>query len=147
MWFASVFFFFLNRAAPQAYGSSQVMDQIGAMAASLHHSHSNLGSKLHLQPIPELIAMPYPSSTDRGQGLNRCPLGYQSGVFPLHGSGNFLHQYFDYWYYDFWIQKLSMPSISVFIYISPFVVPDTLAPKLFSCQETLSWLLRKPFLL
>ena len=54
------FFFFLNRAAPQAYGSSQVMDQIGAMAASLHHSHSNLGSKLHLQPIPELIAMPYP---------------------------------------------------------------------------------------
>ena len=30
------------------YGSSQARGQVGAIAASLHHSHSNMGSKLHL---------------------------------------------------------------------------------------------------
>ena len=39
------FFFFLFRAEPAAYGSSQVRGQIGAAAASLHHSHSNMGSE------------------------------------------------------------------------------------------------------
>ena len=34
-------FFLLFRAAPTAYGSFQARDQIGATAASLHHSHSN----------------------------------------------------------------------------------------------------------
>ena len=38
------------------YGSSQARDRIGATAASLHHSHSNLGSELHLQHIPQLTA-------------------------------------------------------------------------------------------
>ena len=33
------------RAAPEAYGSSQATGQIGAAAASLHHSYSNTGSK------------------------------------------------------------------------------------------------------
>ena len=42
--FLSFFFFFL-RAAPVAYGSSQARGRIGAVAASLHHSHSNVGSK------------------------------------------------------------------------------------------------------
>ena len=39
-------FFSLFRAAPAAYGSSQAKGQIGASAASLHHSHSNAGSEL-----------------------------------------------------------------------------------------------------
>ena len=34
---------FLSRAAPTAYGGSQARGQIGAVAASLHHSHSNVG--------------------------------------------------------------------------------------------------------
>ena len=34
-----------------AYGGSQVRSRIGAVAAGLHHSHSNLGSKPHLQLI------------------------------------------------------------------------------------------------
>ena len=41
----SLFFFFcLFRAAPKAY-SSQVRGQIGAVAAGLHHSHSNARSE------------------------------------------------------------------------------------------------------
>ena len=35
----------LFRAAPAAYGGSQARGQMGATAASLHHSHSNEGSK------------------------------------------------------------------------------------------------------
>ena len=44
------FLFCLFRAAPAAYGSSQVRGQIGAAAASLHHSHSSTGSNSCLQP-------------------------------------------------------------------------------------------------
>ena len=42
------YYFFLSfcffRAAPTAYGGSQARAPIGAVAASLHHSHSNVGS-------------------------------------------------------------------------------------------------------
>ena len=41
--------FFLFRVA--AYGSSQTRGQIRAVAASLHHSHSNTRSSSHLQPM------------------------------------------------------------------------------------------------
>ena len=39
--------FCLFRATPTAYGSSQARGQIVAVAASLHHSHSNAGSEPH----------------------------------------------------------------------------------------------------
>ena len=45
------------RAIPVAYGGSQATGQIGAVAAGLQHSHSNVRSKLHLQPIPQVTAM------------------------------------------------------------------------------------------
>ena len=51
-------FFFLLRATPVAYGSSQARGQIGAAAASLHHS--NVGSEAHLGPAPQLKATPDP---------------------------------------------------------------------------------------
>ena len=35
------------RATPIAYGGSQSRGQIGAVAAGLHHSHSNTGSLTH----------------------------------------------------------------------------------------------------
>ena len=59
------FFFFsflllLFRAAPTAYGSSHARGQIGAVAAGLHHSNSNAGSKPCLRPIPWLMATPDP---------------------------------------------------------------------------------------
>ena len=48
--------FAFSRAAPTAYGGSQARGQIGAMAAGLCQSHSNVGSKPHLQPTPQLTA-------------------------------------------------------------------------------------------
>ena len=42
------FFSFCFRATPVAYGGSQARGQIGAVANSLHHSHSNTRSKLRL---------------------------------------------------------------------------------------------------
>ena len=47
------FFFFLFGAAPAVYGSSQARGRIGATPASLHHSHSNAGSKMCLPPTPQ----------------------------------------------------------------------------------------------
>ena len=44
------------RAAPVAYVSCQVRGQIGAIVASLCHSHSNSRPEPHLQPTPQLTA-------------------------------------------------------------------------------------------
>ena len=43
------------RAAPVAYGGSQTRGQIRAVAAGLHHSHSNVGPEPCLQPTPHLM--------------------------------------------------------------------------------------------
>ena len=45
------------RAAPAAYESSQARGLIRATAASLHHSHSNMGSEPCLKPTLQLTAM------------------------------------------------------------------------------------------
>ena len=50
-----LFVFF--RAAPMACGGSQARGRTGAGAASLHHSHSNSGSKLQLRPVPKFVVM------------------------------------------------------------------------------------------
>ena len=42
--------------APAAYGGSQARSRIGAVATSLHQSHSNAGSEPRLQPTPLLTA-------------------------------------------------------------------------------------------
>ena len=44
-----------SRAPPTAYGGSQARGLIGAVAASLHQSHSN-ADPLRLQPTPQLTA-------------------------------------------------------------------------------------------
>ena len=54
------FAFCLLRATLTAYGGFQARGLIGAVAAGLHHSHSNAGSKLRLQPTPQLMARPDP---------------------------------------------------------------------------------------
>ena len=57
----AIFFFFgLFRAAPTAYGGSQARGVIGAVAASLNHSHSNVGFEPRLRPTPQLTAMQDP---------------------------------------------------------------------------------------
>ena len=53
-------FFCLFMAGLVAYGGSQARDLIGAVAASLRHSHSNARSKPSLQPTPQLMATPDP---------------------------------------------------------------------------------------
>ena len=53
-----LFIFCHFRAALTSYGGSQARDLIGAVAAGLRQSHSNSGSKLSLQPTPQLTAMP-----------------------------------------------------------------------------------------
>ena len=62
---ALIFFFFFvllpfSWAAPVAYGVSQARGRIGAVAAGLRQSHSNVGSERHLQPTPQLAATPDP---------------------------------------------------------------------------------------
>ena len=47
-------FFCLSKAIP--YGGSQARGQIGAVAASLQHTHSSTGSEPHLGPTPQLMA-------------------------------------------------------------------------------------------
>ena len=56
LWSDSFVLFCFFRAAPEAYGGSQAEGQIRAVTAGLHHNHSNVGSKLRLQPIPQLMA-------------------------------------------------------------------------------------------
>ena len=51
-----ILFFISFRATPTAYRSSQARGQIGAVAAGLHHRHSNVGSELHLEPTLQLNA-------------------------------------------------------------------------------------------
>ena len=45
--YGAILFLFL-RAAPAAYGSSQVRGSIGVAAAGLPHGHNNVGSETHL---------------------------------------------------------------------------------------------------
>ena len=73
--FLFFFFFCLLRAPLVAYGGSQARGQIRAVAASLHHSHSNTRSKPHLRPTPQLTATLGPQPTERGQGSNPQPHG------------------------------------------------------------------------
>ena len=48
------------RAALTACGGSQARGLITATVVGLHHSHSNLASKPHLRPTPQLTATPDP---------------------------------------------------------------------------------------
>ena len=57
------FFVFLS-AEPEACGSSQAPGQIRAVAASLYHCHSNVGSEPHMQSAPQLMAMLDPLPTE-----------------------------------------------------------------------------------
>ena len=70
-----IYFCFL-RAPPTACGSSQARGQIGATAAGIHHSLSNAGSQLSLQPAPQLTAMQDSPPIEQGQGSKLHRHGY-----------------------------------------------------------------------
>ena len=42
--------------ALMAYGGSQARSPVGAVVTSLLHSHNDMGSEMHLPPIPQLMA-------------------------------------------------------------------------------------------
>ena len=46
-----------SRAAPAVYAGAQARGPVGAVAAGLRQSHSNVGSEPRLQPTPQLTAM------------------------------------------------------------------------------------------
>ena len=77
--FLGTFFsFFIFRAIPVAYGSSQARSWIGAAASCLCRSHSNARSRPCLQPTPQLTATLNPLA-HLGQGLNPHPHEYWLG--------------------------------------------------------------------
>ena len=49
VFFVCLFVCLLFRTAPVAYGVSWARDRIGAVAAGLHHSHSNARSELSME--------------------------------------------------------------------------------------------------
>ena len=46
--------------ATAVHGGFQARSQIGAVVTGIHHSHSNARPEVHLQPTPQLMAMPDP---------------------------------------------------------------------------------------
>ena len=64
-----VFFFFSLGLYPWQMEVPRLGGRIGAIAASLYHSHGNVGSKPHLQPIPHSWQrwIPNPLSEARDQ--------------------------------------------------------------------------------
>ena len=48
---------------------SQARGRIKAVAAGLHHSHSNAGPRPRLRATPQLTATPDPSPMERGQEI------------------------------------------------------------------------------
>ena len=78
VFFSLVFFLGGGGGACVAYGSSQARGRIRAAAASLWHSHSNMGSEPHLWPVLQL-AMPDPQPTERGQQSNLNPHQHHIG--------------------------------------------------------------------
>jgi len=49
--------FAISWAAPAVYGGSQARGPIGAIAAGLHQSHSNMGLEPRLRTTAQLMAM------------------------------------------------------------------------------------------
>ena len=86
--FLFVFLPFLG-LPPVAYGGFQTRGLIGAVAGSLHQSHSNAGSKPPLKTTPQLTAMLDPQPTEQSQGSNLHPHGYQLDSLSLSHDGNY----------------------------------------------------------
>jgi len=120
-------FFFLFRAA--SYGSSQARGQIGDTAVSLHHSHSNVGSKLYLQPTPPLMAMSDSWPTEWGQGSNPQPHGYWSDSFPLHHNGNSILQDIDYSSLCYMVGLCCLSILSIIVCFPIFEKSQSILPQ------------------
>ena len=65
-----------------------------ATAASLYHSHSNMGSEQRLQTTPQLMATPDLQPTKQGQGSNQCPHGCDLGSLTTDHDSLNIHVFF-----------------------------------------------------
>ena len=87
----------LFRAAHMAHGNSQARGQIRATAACLHHSHSNVGSKLHLGLTPQLTTTLDPLSRWVSSGIEPASswilVGFISAV-PQQELHNFFFSFY-----------------------------------------------------
>ena len=78
---SSIFFFLsLLGAHLRHMGSSQIRGQIGAVVASLHHSHSNVGSEPPSVTYTTAHDNTDPQPTERGQGLQSASSWMLVGV-------------------------------------------------------------------
>ena len=84
-----------------AYGGSQARGPIGAVAASLGHSPSNLESEPCLQPSPQLTATPDRQPTEPGQGSNPKPHGSQLGSLTTEPRWELLVFFFFFCFFFF----------------------------------------------
>ena len=120
-------FFGLFRAALLAYGSSQARGGMGAVAAGLRHSHSNIRSELCLWPIPQFTATPNPCT---------YILRY-SGWVLLYSSWVLLLQKWEFWFlkklnielpYDLAIQLLG-------IYPDKIIIQKDICSPIYNIQD------------
>ena len=84
------YYYLLFRAAPAAYGSSQIRGQIRAAAAGLYHSHSNARSELHLGPTPQPTVMLDPRLTVRDWTCVLMDTSWVHYRFAIMGTHSFL---------------------------------------------------------
>ena len=108
--------FAFSRAAPMAHGGSQGRGLIGAVAASLHHSHSNARSKPRLWPTPQHTATPDPQPTEQARD-GTCILMDTSRVCnPLSHKGTSI-------FHIFFLSFSFFFFIFIFFVFLPFLGP------------------------
>ena len=99
------FFFGLFRAAPRAYGSFQARGWIETPAASLHHSHSDSGSKSCLWPVPRQCWMLNPLCKARDGTCILMDTNQIHFHWATMGTPFFLFNFDKTWF--FYVEKIS----------------------------------------
>ena len=93
-------YFYFFRAPPSACGSSQTRGRIGAIAAGLHHSHSNSGSLTHwarpgIEPVSSWILIRF---------SHHCVKKGTPGLWFWHFK--------KLWFWGLWFSKCVVPKSS-----------------------------------
>ena len=120
-------FFCLFRATPTAYGSSQARGQIGPVAAGLPHSHSNVRSKRHLPPTPQLTATLILNPLSKARDRTRILMDISQLCFCWATTGTLISQ--GSWDKRFWQHSFQGPVLL-------FAVGNTSPAPLGSCTGT-----------
>ena len=117
----SLSFFFLFRAIPLTYGSSQAKGRTGATAAGLHHSHSNVVSQPTLLPPMETIFLKPPSSCSNPDWLLSRPTTQIHFETALHLHKNSLYPFSELESFISWTPSHVIFSFCCRIYSNNFL--------------------------